>query len=54
MPEREQFTLELAAVREGVDQRSEHGSVRAVQPRPGVGSAKDRDLMTEDKQLDIL
>jgi hypothetical protein len=39
---------------EASDQRGEQGSVGPVQAGPRVGSAEYRDLVAQDKQLDVL
>jgi hypothetical protein len=36
------------------DERGEHGTISPVQPRLGVDSAKQGNLVAQDEQLDIL
>ena len=39
--------------RQPPDERGEHGPIRPLQTRSGVGAAQDGDLMAQDEQLDV-
>jgi hypothetical protein len=40
--------------RQSTDERSEHGPVRPLQSRSGVGAAQHGDFEAQDEQLDVL